>query len=167
MHHALGTLMPLQTLWMGSVVKLLDLAEVETLPDFSGDAVLSLQRCLGTILGWMQENGLRLNPDKTEVLRVDRVDQSPARKKQKTKKDEEGKEKGTASKKGKEGEQERKKRKGKREKQEQRKKETAGDEDHLEPSESTEESTVSQVPLGPPPEKLHPSPPHPPQGHNE
>nr|XP_020667829.1 methionyl-tRNA formyltransferase, mitochondrial [Pogona vitticeps] len=26
--------MPLRTLWMGSVVKLLDLAEVETLPDF-------------------------------------------------------------------------------------------------------------------------------------
>ena len=36
----------------------------------AGDAVLSLQRCLGTILEWMQENGLRLNPDKTEVLRV-------------------------------------------------------------------------------------------------
>ncbi|XP_072837904.2 methionyl-tRNA formyltransferase, mitochondrial-like [Pogona vitticeps] len=34
MHRALGTLMPLRTLWMGSVVKLLDLAEVETLPDF-------------------------------------------------------------------------------------------------------------------------------------
>ncbi|XP_078242497.1 uncharacterized protein LOC140704941 [Pogona vitticeps] len=36
----------------------------------AGDAVLSLQRCLGTVLEWMQENGLRLNPDKTEVLRV-------------------------------------------------------------------------------------------------
>ncbi|XP_078236962.1 uncharacterized protein LOC144584525 isoform X2 [Pogona vitticeps] len=99
--------------------------------------------------------------------KVDGVDQSPARKKQKTKEDEEGKEKGTASKKGKEGEKERKKTKGKREKQEQRKKETAGDEDHLEPSESTEESTVSQVPHGPPPEKLHPSPPHPPEVHSE
>uniref|UniRef100_A0ABM5EYA0 methionyl-tRNA formyltransferase n=1 Tax=Pogona vitticeps TaxID=103695 RepID=A0ABM5EYA0_9SAUR len=129
---------------------------------------------------------------KSETLvihcKVDGVDQSPARKKQKTKEDEEGKEKGTASKKGKEGEKERKKTKGKREKdgkklhklykmahkrrlqdqeQEQRKKETAGDEDHLEPSESTEESTVSQVPHGPPPEKLHPSPPHPPEVHSE
>ena len=37
----------------------------------AGDAILSLQRCLGAILKWMQENGLRLNPDKTEVLRVD------------------------------------------------------------------------------------------------
>ena len=36
----------------------------------AGDAVLSLQRCLGTVLRWMQENGLRLNPDKMEVLRV-------------------------------------------------------------------------------------------------
>ena len=36
----------------------------------AGDAVLSLQHCLGTVLEWMQENGLRLNPDKTEVLRV-------------------------------------------------------------------------------------------------
>ena len=36
----------------------------------SVDAVLSLQRCLGTVLQWMQENGLRLNLDKTEVLRV-------------------------------------------------------------------------------------------------
>ena len=36
----------------------------------AGDAVLSLQRCLGTILQWMRANGLRLNPDKTEVLRV-------------------------------------------------------------------------------------------------
>ena len=34
------------------------------------DAVLSLQRCLEAVLQWMQENGLRLNPDKTEVLRV-------------------------------------------------------------------------------------------------
>ena len=34
------------------------------------DAVLSLQRSLGSVLRWMQENGLRLNPDKTEVLRV-------------------------------------------------------------------------------------------------
>uniref|UniRef100_A0ABM5EYS3 Methionyl-tRNA formyltransferase, mitochondrial n=1 Tax=Pogona vitticeps TaxID=103695 RepID=A0ABM5EYS3_9SAUR len=45
MHHALGTLMPLRTLWMGNVVKLLDLAEVETLPDFSGtDSSLYRQR---------------------------------------------------------------------------------------------------------------------------
>uniref|UniRef100_A0ABM5FTP4 Reverse transcriptase domain-containing protein n=1 Tax=Pogona vitticeps TaxID=103695 RepID=A0ABM5FTP4_9SAUR len=36
----------------------------------ASDAVLSLQRCLGAVLQWMQENGLRLNPDKTEVLRV-------------------------------------------------------------------------------------------------
>ena len=39
-------------------------------PPTAGDAVLSLQRCLGTVLEWMQENGQRLNPDKTEVLRV-------------------------------------------------------------------------------------------------
>ena len=36
----------------------------------AGDAVLTLQRCLGAVLKRMQENGLRLNPDKTEVLRV-------------------------------------------------------------------------------------------------
>ena len=36
----------------------------------TADAVLSLQRCLVSVLQWMQENGLRLNPDKTEVLRV-------------------------------------------------------------------------------------------------
>ena len=34
------------------------------------DAVLSLQRCLESVLQWMQENGMRLNLDKTEVLRV-------------------------------------------------------------------------------------------------
>ena len=34
------------------------------------DAILSLQRCLEAVLQWMQVNGLRLNPDKTEVLRV-------------------------------------------------------------------------------------------------
>uniref|UniRef100_A0ABM5FF54 Reverse transcriptase domain-containing protein n=1 Tax=Pogona vitticeps TaxID=103695 RepID=A0ABM5FF54_9SAUR len=34
------------------------------------DAVLSLQHCLGAVQQWMQENGLRLNPDKTQVLRV-------------------------------------------------------------------------------------------------
>ncbi|XP_078248725.1 uncharacterized protein LOC140706526 [Pogona vitticeps] len=34
------------------------------------DAILSLQRCLEAVLQWMQENGLRLNPDNTEVLRV-------------------------------------------------------------------------------------------------
>ena len=34
------------------------------------DAVLSLQRCLDAVLQWMQENGLRLNQDKMEVLRV-------------------------------------------------------------------------------------------------
>uniref|UniRef100_A0ABM5EY94 Methionyl-tRNA formyltransferase, mitochondrial n=1 Tax=Pogona vitticeps TaxID=103695 RepID=A0ABM5EY94_9SAUR len=161
MHRALGTLMPLRTLWMGSVVKLLDLAAVETLPDF-----IDRLRPENEILP-----GSVFYDKKSETLvihcKVDGVDQSPARKKQKTKEDEEGKEKGTASKKGKEGEKERKKTKGKREKQEQRKKETAGDEDHLEPSESTEESTVSQVPHGPPPEKLHPSPPHPPEVHSE
>ena len=31
-------------------------------------AIPSLQRCLETVLEWMQSNGLRLNPDKTEVL---------------------------------------------------------------------------------------------------
>ena len=31
---------------------------------------MSLQHCLGAVLQWMQENGLRLNLDKTEVLRV-------------------------------------------------------------------------------------------------
>ena len=36
----------------------------------SVNAVLSLQRCLETVLEWMQSNGLRLNPDKMEVLRV-------------------------------------------------------------------------------------------------
>ena len=36
----------------------------------SVDALLSLQRCLETVLEWMQLNGLRLNLDKTEVLRV-------------------------------------------------------------------------------------------------
>ena len=36
----------------------------------SVDAILSLQRCLETVLEWMQSNGLRLNPDKTEILRV-------------------------------------------------------------------------------------------------
>ena len=36
----------------------------------AGDAILSLQRCLGAVLEWMQENGLRLKQDKTEVLRV-------------------------------------------------------------------------------------------------
>ena len=34
------------------------------------DAVPSIQCCLEAVLQWMQENGLRLNPDKTEVLRV-------------------------------------------------------------------------------------------------
>ena len=34
------------------------------------DAVISLEHCLGAVLQSMQENGLRLNPDKTEVLRV-------------------------------------------------------------------------------------------------
>ena len=34
------------------------------------NAVLSLQPCLETVLQWMQENGLRLNPYKTKVLRV-------------------------------------------------------------------------------------------------
>ena len=34
------------------------------------DAVPSLQHCLEAVLQWMQENGLRLNPDKMEVLRV-------------------------------------------------------------------------------------------------
>ena len=34
------------------------------------NAVLSLQHCLESVLQWMQENGLRLNPDKTVVLRV-------------------------------------------------------------------------------------------------
>ena len=38
---------------------------------------------------------------------------------------------------------------------------------HLEPSESREDSTMPQVPRGPPPEKLHPSPPHPSQVHSE
>ena len=36
----------------------------------SMDAVLSLQCCLEAVLQWFLENGLRLNPDKTEVLRV-------------------------------------------------------------------------------------------------
>ena len=36
----------------------------------TGDAVLSLQRCLEAVLQWMRENRLRLNPDQTEVLRV-------------------------------------------------------------------------------------------------
>ena len=36
----------------------------------AGDAVLSFQCCLGAVQKWMQENGLKLNPDKTEVLRV-------------------------------------------------------------------------------------------------
>ena len=34
------------------------------------DAVLSLQHCLEAVLQWVQESGLRLNPDKMEVLRV-------------------------------------------------------------------------------------------------
>ena len=34
------------------------------------DAILSLQCCLETVLEWMQSNGLRLNLDKTEVLKV-------------------------------------------------------------------------------------------------
>ncbi|XP_042330677.1 methionyl-tRNA formyltransferase, mitochondrial [Sceloporus undulatus] len=33
LHRALGTMMPLQTLWMGTAVKLLAFVEVETLPD--------------------------------------------------------------------------------------------------------------------------------------
>ena len=33
-------------------------------------AVVSLECCLAAVEQWMQENGLRLNPDKTEVLRV-------------------------------------------------------------------------------------------------
>ncbi|XP_078237098.1 uncharacterized protein LOC144584599 isoform X2 [Pogona vitticeps] len=182
MHRALGTLMPLRTLWMGNVVKLLDLAAVETLPDFIDRLRPENEILPGSVFYNKKSETLVIH------CKVDGVDQSPARKKQKTKEDEEGKEKGTASKKGKEGEKKRKKTKGKREKdgkklhklykmahkrrlqdqeQEQRKKETAGDEDHLEPSESTEESTVSQVPHGPPPEKLHPSPPHPPEVHSE
>ena len=36
----------------------------------SVDAIPSLQCCLETVLELMQLNGLRLNPDKTEVLRV-------------------------------------------------------------------------------------------------
>ena len=36
----------------------------------SVDAFLSLQHCLETVLKWMQLDRLRLNPDKTEVLRV-------------------------------------------------------------------------------------------------
>ena len=36
----------------------------------SVEAVPSLHRCLETVLEWMLLNGLRLNPDKTEVLRV-------------------------------------------------------------------------------------------------
>ena len=39
-------------------------------PPTADDAVLSLQCCLGGVQQWMEENGLRLNPDKTEVLRV-------------------------------------------------------------------------------------------------
>ena len=48
------------------------MTRTSTFPFFptTEDAVLSLQRCLGSVLQWMQENGLRLNPDKTEVLRV-------------------------------------------------------------------------------------------------
>ena len=34
------------------------------------DPVPSLHNCLEAVLQWMQENGLGLNPDKTEVLRV-------------------------------------------------------------------------------------------------
>ena len=34
------------------------------------DAVPSLQHCLEAVLQWVQKNGLRLNPDKVEVLRV-------------------------------------------------------------------------------------------------
>ena len=34
------------------------------------DAVLTLERCLGTILEWIRANGLRSNPDKREILRV-------------------------------------------------------------------------------------------------
>ncbi|XP_061451631.1 methionyl-tRNA formyltransferase, mitochondrial isoform X2 [Rhineura floridana] len=36
LYRALGTMMPLQTLWMGTIVKLLDFVEVETLPDHNG-----------------------------------------------------------------------------------------------------------------------------------
>ena len=39
-------------------------------PPTAGDAALCLQCCLGALLQWMQENGLRLNPDKMEVLRM-------------------------------------------------------------------------------------------------
>ena len=34
------------------------------------DAVVSLEHCLGAVLQWKQENGLRLKPDKMEILRV-------------------------------------------------------------------------------------------------
>ena len=34
------------------------------------DPVPSLQHCLEAVLQWMQKNGLRLNLDKTELLRV-------------------------------------------------------------------------------------------------
>ena len=34
------------------------------------DAVSSLERCLGAVQQWMQDNGLRLKLGKTQVLRV-------------------------------------------------------------------------------------------------
>uniref|UniRef100_A0A8C6VPP0 Methionyl-tRNA formyltransferase, mitochondrial n=1 Tax=Naja naja TaxID=35670 RepID=A0A8C6VPP0_NAJNA len=46
-HRALGAMMPLKTLWMGSSVKLLDFEEEEMLPDFTGTYEKSLEGWVG------------------------------------------------------------------------------------------------------------------------
>ncbi|XP_039214808.1 methionyl-tRNA formyltransferase, mitochondrial isoform X5 [Crotalus tigris] len=50
MHRALGAMMPLKTLWMGSSVKLLDFEEEEILPDFTDKVVAEKEAIPGLVL---------------------------------------------------------------------------------------------------------------------
>ncbi|KAG8145189.1 hypothetical protein E2320_013552 [Naja naja] len=49
-HRALGAMMPLKTLWMGSSVKLLDFEEEEMLPDFTDKVVAEKEAIPGLVL---------------------------------------------------------------------------------------------------------------------
>nr|XP_060611600.1 methionyl-tRNA formyltransferase, mitochondrial [Anolis sagrei ordinatus] len=61
MHRALGSMMPLQTLWMGTAVKLLDLLEVETLPDIQDRITAEKGAIPGSVFYHKQSETLVIN----------------------------------------------------------------------------------------------------------
>ncbi|XP_062998731.1 methionyl-tRNA formyltransferase, mitochondrial [Elgaria multicarinata webbii] len=58
MHRALGSMMPLQTLWMDTTVKLLDFVEVETLPDLTDRLVAESWTIPGSVFYHKQRQTL-------------------------------------------------------------------------------------------------------------